>query len=144
VRRRGEAANQIDRPSLIANERRDRLELLARVAAGLAHEVIASEVEVREVAAVPARENPDVALVGLGVSSKHALDLIGEIVREAWCPVIALLTVRDPAYVDEAGRRDVFAYVVDTPRRSCIARSTSRWSVSACAVACRARSDSEP
>src|ERR1700733_2945054 len=99
---------------LIANERRDRLELLAQVVSGLGHEVIAREVEVREVGAVTAREPPDVALVGLGVSSAHALELIGEIVHEASCPVIALLTVRDPAYVREAARRGVFAYIVDT------------------------------
>jgi AmiR/NasT family two-component response regulator len=99
---------------LIANERRDRLELLAQVVSGLGHEVIAREVEVREVAAVTAREQPDVALVGLGLSSEHALDLIGEIVHEASCPVIALLTVRDPAYVREAAKRGVFAYIVDT------------------------------
>ena len=99
---------------LIANERRDRLELLADVVRGLGHEVIAREIEVKEVAAVTAREQPDVALVGLGVSSEHALDLIGEIVREASCPVIALLTVRDSAYVREAARRGVFAYIVDS------------------------------
>jgi response regulator NasT len=52
--------------------------------------------------------------VGLGISSEHALDLIGEIVNEASCPVIALLTIRDPAYVREAARRGVFAYIVDT------------------------------
>jgi two-component system, response regulator / RNA-binding antiterminator len=99
---------------LIANERRDRLELLARVVAGLGHEVIARSVDVREVAAVTAREHPDVALVGLGLSSDHALDLISEIVREASCPVIALLSSKDPAYVREAAKRGVFAYIVDT------------------------------
>src|SRR5512141_1802801 len=57
---------------LIANERRDRLELLAQVVAGLGHEVIAREVDVSEVGAVTAREHPDVALVGLGLSSEHA------------------------------------------------------------------------
>jgi response regulator NasT len=99
---------------LIANERRDRLELLAQVVAGLGHAVIAREIEVTEVGAVTAREQPDVALVGLGLSSEHALELIGEIVHEASCPVIALLTARDPAYVREAARRGVFAYIVDT------------------------------
>ena len=99
---------------LIANERRDRLELLAQVVAGLGHEVIAREIDVREVAAVTARERPDVALVGLGISSEHALDLIAEIVREAHCPVIALLAAKDPAYVLEAAKRGVFAYIVDT------------------------------
>ena len=99
---------------LIANERRDRLELLAQVVTGLGHEVIAREVDVREVAAVTARERPDVALVGLGLSSEHALTLIAEIVREAFCPVIALLSTSDPVYVLEAAKRGVFAYIVDT------------------------------
>jgi AmiR/NasT family two-component response regulator len=98
---------------LIANERRDRLELLAQVVAGLGHEVIAREIDVREVGAVTARERPDVALVGLGLSSNHALELIAEIVHEASCPVIALLSARDPAYIHEAARRGVFAYIVD-------------------------------
>jgi response regulator NasT len=99
---------------LIANERRDRLELLAQVVSGLGHEVIARSVDVREVGAVTARERPDVALVGLGLSSEHALTLIAEIVREAHCPVIALLSVKDPGYVKEAAKRGVFAYIVDT------------------------------
>ena len=103
---------------LIANERRDRLELTAQVVTALGHEVIAREVEVREVAAVTAREHPDVALVGLGISSKHALDLIGEIVHESTCPVIALLHELDPVYVRDAARRGVFAYIVEnTPDR---------------------------
>jgi len=49
---------------LIANENRDRLELLARVIKGLGHEVIAREIEASEVGAATAREHPDVALVG--------------------------------------------------------------------------------
>ncbi|HEX9642031.1 MAG TPA: ANTAR domain-containing protein [Candidatus Krumholzibacteria bacterium] len=98
---------------LIANERKDRLELLAQVVAGLGHEVIAREVDVREVGAVTARERPDVALVGLGLSSNHALELIAEIVHESTCPVIALLSARDPSYIREAAKRGVFAYIVD-------------------------------
>src|SRR5476651_1198518 len=49
-----------------------------------------------------------------GLSSEHALGLIGKIVREAACPVIALLSAEDPAYVREAAKRGVFAYIVDT------------------------------
>jgi response regulator NasT len=97
---------------LIANEKRDRLARLAAFIATLGHEVIAREIHVKEVAASTAREHPDVALVGLGSSSEHALDLISEIVREAACPVIAILERRDPAYVNEAATRGVFAYVV--------------------------------
>jgi AmiR/NasT family two-component response regulator len=98
---------------LIANEKRERLELLAQVVIGLGHEVIAREIHVAEVGAVTLRERPDVALVGLGLHSEHSLDLITEIVREASCPVIALLSARDPAYVREAAKRGVFAYIVD-------------------------------
>ena len=97
---------------LIANEKRDRLELLAEVVTGLGHDVIAREIYVKEVGAVTARERPDVALVGLGLHSEHALDLIGEIVREAACPVIALLSAKDPAYVHEAAKRGIFAYIL--------------------------------
>jgi AmiR/NasT family two-component response regulator len=98
---------------LIANEKRERLELLAQVVTGLGHEVIAREIYVKEVGAATERERPDVALVGLGLSSEHALDLIAEIVREAACPVIALLSARNAAYVREAAKRGVFAYIVD-------------------------------
>ena len=87
--------------------------MLAQVVAGLGHEVIAREVDVKEVGAVTAREHPDVALVGLGLSSDHALDLITEIVHESACPVIALLTAKDPVYIHEAAKRGVFAYIVD-------------------------------
>src|SRR6476646_10016319 len=93
---------------LIANQRADRLELLARVVGGLGHDVIAREIRVNEVAAVTARERPDVALVGLGESSDHALELITEIVREAYCPVIAILSAYDAPWVNEAAKRGVF------------------------------------
>ena len=99
---------------LIANERRDRLELLAEVVSGLGHEVIAREIDVEAVGEVTAREHPDVALVGLGLSSEHALQLIEQIVHESTCPVIALLRVEEPSYVREAAKRGVFAYIVDT------------------------------
>lgn len=99
---------------LIANQRADRLELLARVVKDLGHEVIASEIHVSDVGAVTARERPDVALVGLGESSEHALELITEIVRGAFCPVIALLQDYDAEWVDQAAQRGVYAYIVDT------------------------------
>jgi len=99
---------------LIADERQDRLKVLADLVARLGHEVIASEIEIRKAGAATARERPDVALVVLGPSSEHALELIGEIVHEAACPVIALLSEKDPAYVREAAKRGVFAYIVDT------------------------------
>jgi AmiR/NasT family two-component response regulator len=99
---------------LIANQRADRLEVLAKVVTGLGHEVIAREIHVSDVAAVTARERPDVALVGLGESAEHALDQISEIVAEAFCPVIALLDTYDGEWVNEAASRGVFAYIVDS------------------------------
>ena len=98
---------------LIANQRADRLDVLARVVGGLGHDVIAREIDVLEVGAVTARERPDVALVGLGESSSHALELITEIVRGAFCPVIALLEAYDAEWVDKAAQRGVYAYIVD-------------------------------
>jgi AmiR/NasT family two-component response regulator len=98
---------------LVANEREDRIELVTTLVAGLGHNVIAGSTDVTEVGALTASEHPDVALVGLGDSSTHALELIDRIVREADCPVIAVLEGHDPAFVDEAAKRGVFAYIED-------------------------------
>lgn len=98
---------------LVANERQDRLADVADVVANLGHEVIAPQIEVSEVGAVTAREQPDVAFVGLGASSQHALELIEQIVHEAACPVVALLHEPDPEFVVEAARRGIFAYITD-------------------------------
>ena len=99
---------------LIANERKDRLALVASIVTALGHEVIAREIEVDEVGAVTARERPDVAFVGLGESSRHALGLIERIVHEAACPVIALIHSPDSEFVKEASKRGVFAYINDS------------------------------
>ena len=96
---------------LIANERKDRLALVAAAVVTLGHEVIAREINVADVGSVTSRERPDVALVGLGASSDHALGLIDKIVLEAACPVIVLLHAPDPAFVSEASKRGVFAHI---------------------------------
>jgi AmiR/NasT family two-component response regulator len=98
---------------LIANERRDRLALVAPIVAALGHEVIAREIEVRDVGVVTARERPDVALVGLGESSEHALQLIEKIVQESACPVIVLIHAPDPDFIKEASKRGIFAFITD-------------------------------
>jgi chemotaxis response regulator CheB len=64
--------------------------------AALGHEVIAREIDVEEVGAATARERPDVALVGLGERSDHALDPSDRIVQQSACPVIVLLHARIP------------------------------------------------
>ena len=98
---------------LVANERQDRLVDVAALISSLGHEVIAPQIEVSEVGPVTAREQPDVAFVGLGASSQHALELIEQIVHEAACPVVALLHAPDPGFVIEAARRGIFAYITD-------------------------------
>jgi two-component system, response regulator / RNA-binding antiterminator len=98
---------------LLANERRDRLDLLAEVIDGMGHDVVGREIDVKAVGALTARIRPDVAIVGLGESSQHALDHVSAIVREAFCPVIAVLPVHDPEWVDEASKRGLYAYLLD-------------------------------
>ena len=98
---------------LIANQRKERLQTTTGLVGAMGHHVIARELEVTEVAAATAETMPDVALVGLGESSEHALDLISQIVQEAACPVIALLESEDPDFVNEAAKRGIFAYVTD-------------------------------
>jgi AmiR/NasT family two-component response regulator len=98
---------------LIANARKDRLALVAPIVAALGHDVIAREIEVDDVGAVTARERPDVAVVGLGESSEHALHLVEKIVHEAAYPVIALIHAPDRDFVREASKRGVFAYITD-------------------------------
>jgi response regulator NasT len=98
---------------LIANERKDRLALVAPIVANLGHEVIAREVDVQDVGRVTASEHPDVALVGLGESSEHALSMIDKIVQEASSPVILLIHAPDPEFVQEASKRGIFACITD-------------------------------
>jgi response regulator NasT len=99
---------------LIADESADRLTMLAAIVRGIGHDTIAAEVDVSSVGAVTASEHPDVALVAVGESNAHALELISTIVAEAECPVIAVLSATDTAFVREAAKRGIFAYVVDS------------------------------
>lgn len=98
---------------LVANESRERLQAIVAVTSELGHQVVASVTAIDEVARATTREHPDVALVGLGESSQHALALISQIVGESECPVIALLTTDDREFVREAAKRGIFAYIVD-------------------------------
>ena len=86
---------------------------MARVVVEMGHTVIARELDIDEVGQVTRDERPDVALVGLGESSQHALDHISRIVREATCPVIALLNDDDAAFIRDAADRGIFAYITD-------------------------------
>jgi AmiR/NasT family two-component response regulator len=98
---------------LVANQLAERAETVSQIARSLGHEVVALELDVDHVAERTRTEHPDVALVGLGESSEHALELIEQIVHSAACPVILMLDAKDPEFVNEAAKRGVFAYLVD-------------------------------
>ncbi|MGN6796894.1 MAG: ANTAR domain-containing response regulator [Gaiellaceae bacterium] len=97
---------------LIANEHDDRLASITAVVTSLGHEVVGRAVSVAEVGPLSRQTGAEVALVGLGLDSPHALEQISAIVHEAACPVVALLDAADQSYVEEAAKRGVFAYVV--------------------------------
>ncbi len=96
---------------LIADELETRLDEIAQVVDGLGHTVIARVLDVSEIAEETRRSRPDIAIVGLGDESKHALDLISAIVKQAACPVIADLETEDSTFIDAAARRGIFAYI---------------------------------
>ena len=98
---------------LIANEEPQHLPLITELVARMGHTVVAAGIDVDEVGVATRRELPDVALVGVGLNSEHALGLISKVVHEAACPVIALLHSADPQFVNEAAKRGIFAYLTD-------------------------------
>jgi AmiR/NasT family two-component response regulator len=98
---------------LVATEDPERLAIITQVLNGLGHVVVAAGIEIEAIGAATRQEHPDVALVALGESSQHALEMISKIVHEAACPVITLLHVSDPRFLNEAAKRGVFAYITD-------------------------------
>jgi AmiR/NasT family two-component response regulator len=98
---------------LVADEAQERLKRTAAIVLELGHVVVARETVVSRVGEATRRERPDVALVELDRSQAHALELISQIVREAACPVIAMIDAEDPDFVREAAQRGVFAYIAD-------------------------------
>jgi response regulator NasT len=98
---------------LVANQLPQRAKAVSEIARSLGHEIVALELDVDVIAEVTRKEHPDVALVGLGESGEHALELIEQIVHSAACPVILLLDDTDSNFVNEAAKRGIFAYIVD-------------------------------
>jgi response regulator NasT len=96
---------------LVADERQERLAQIAAAVEHLGHDVIAREIEVRHVGAATAEHRPDLAIVALDEDSRHALELIAEIVHEATCCVVTLAEDADDAFVGEAAERGVFAHL---------------------------------
>ena len=97
---------------LIANEQHERLANITDIVQALGHEIVGSSTEISEVGPLSRSTGAEVALVGLGLDSEHALEQISKIVHEAACPVIALIDAENPSYVQQAAQRGVFAYVV--------------------------------
>jgi AmiR/NasT family two-component response regulator len=95
---------------LVADGGEDRLQQIAETVAGLGHEAI-KEVERDRVGPATAAHRADVAIVVVSDSSDQTLGYIGKIVREAACPVIALLEVQDREFINEASKQGIFAYL---------------------------------
>jgi response regulator NasT len=89
----------------------ERLDEVTTTVTSLGHVVVAREAHLSDVGRVTAAELPDVALVIVGENSQQSLDLIRTIVREAACPVIAILDVQDRAFIDQAARIGIFSYI---------------------------------
>ena len=88
-----------------------RLDEVTRTVAGLGHEVIARESSLADVPTITVTERPDVAIVIVHEGTSAALGAIDQIVHEAACPVIAVLEVEDRAFIQEAAKRGIFAYI---------------------------------
>jgi AmiR/NasT family two-component response regulator len=96
---------------LVADGRRERFHQVTEMVTSLGHEV-AGRGDLASVSSLTASVAPDVAIVIVSEGSVRGLTLIRQIVAEAACPVIAILDVQDPAFVKEAAKIGIFAYIV--------------------------------
>jgi AmiR/NasT family two-component response regulator len=106
-----EAEPQAPLRVLVADGVPARLEEITRAVASLGHEAIPRQGDLNAIGSITADERPDVAMVIVGDQSDQALKLIGKIVHEASCPVIAVLDVQDRTFIREAAKRGLFAYI---------------------------------
>jgi AmiR/NasT family two-component response regulator len=95
----------------IVDGRPERLTEVTRTVTSLGHMVVGAGADHADVGRVTLSELPDVALVIVGENSEEAFGLIRTIVREAACPVIAILDVQDRAFIDKAARLGIFSYI---------------------------------
>jgi len=98
---------------LIADHSTDRIRLVREALTNLGHEQVGRDVALNEVGQATAEEKPDLAIVIVEESSERALSLIARIVREAACPVIAVLRSQDRVFINKAAKLGIFAYIVD-------------------------------
>ena len=77
----------------------------------LGHAAVTVEAELPDVVSVTRRELPDVAIVIVEEASNPPLTAIDRIVKEAACPVIAVLDIPDRDFTDQAARLGIFAFI---------------------------------
>src|SRR5207248_8886598 len=95
---------------LIADHGTERVAAVTDAVIGLGHSVT-PRARLEDVGQATIRERPDLAIVIVEESSTRAMRLIGSIVREATCPVIAILATQNREFVNEAAKRGIFAYI---------------------------------
>jgi response regulator NasT len=99
---------------MIAHERAERLTQVTQLVTKLGHQVIERSIGIIDVGRATIEARPDVAIVIVGPDSElQALQSIDRIVKEATCPVIAILDVQDREFINEAAKRGIFAYIAD-------------------------------
>jgi response regulator NasT len=96
---------------LVADEQQRLLDPVIRALTEQGHDVIAHEIEIAAVGRATHQHRPDVAIVVLHEDTRHALELISEIVDEATCPVVTLAPTADAPFVAAAAERGVFAHL---------------------------------
>ena len=94
---------------LIQEGSKELVDEVARTLTMLGHEVIDST-EFRGIG-FAAAGGPDVAVVAVESAEQQTLELIGRVVKEATCPVVAILGVPDPAFIWAAAKLGIFASV---------------------------------
>ena len=113
---------------LIAAEEHDQLVAMTAVVRSHGHDVIGRATDPGDVGRIARDGQLDVAVVGVGVTAAHALELISRIAHAGTSPVVAVLGHPDGAFVDEAARRGIFACVTrDAELGSAIAISVRRF-----------------
>jgi AmiR/NasT family two-component response regulator len=95
---------------LVADTHEELLRDVVATVSALGHEVL-EETDLARVGEVTAAQKPDVAMVVVRQASANHLEMIGKIVHESACPVIAILDVQDRDFIQEAAKRGIFAYL---------------------------------
>lgn len=95
---------------LIQEGSKELVDEVARTLTMLGHEVIDST-EFRGIGFAAAGGGLDVAIVVVESAEQQTLELIGRLVKEATCPVVAILPAPDPAFIWAAAKLGIFASV---------------------------------